>query len=220
MPNRTLLLVAVVLFSATVYAQAPQERINGDVVALDGATLQVKPAAGNAVAVKLAPNARISLRSPANLAALEQGMYVGATATPQPDGTLLASEIQVFPEAMRGTGEGHRPMATPGDTMTNATVSTIAGAAPAARGTTTNATVATVGGAAGGKASRTLMLTYKGGEKQVVVPEGITIFRTDIVDRAALRPGAHVLVYAATQPDGTLLSERVSVGKDGYVPVR
>lgn len=219
MPNRTLLLVAVALFSATVYAQAPQERISGDVVALDGATLQVKPAAGNAVAIKLAPNARISQRSPANLGALEQGMYVGATAAPQPDGTLLASEIQVFPEGMRGTGEGHRPMATPGDTMTNATVSTIAGAVPAARGTTTNATVATVGGA-GGKTSRTLMLTYKGGEKQVVVPEGITIFRTDIVDRAALKPGAHVIVYALPQPDGSLAAERVSVGKDGYVPVR
>ena len=142
------------------------------------------------------------------------------TAAPQADGTLVASEVQVFPESMRGTGEGHRPMspdsgASAGATMTNATVASVAGAK--AGNTMTNATVSSV---APGERAMRMTLTYKGGEKIVVVPEGILVFMTEVADRSSLVPGAHVVAYVAKQPDGILVAERVSVGKNGYVPPR
>jgi len=79
----------------------------------------------------------------------------------------------------------------------------------------TNATVAGMSAAPG---SRTLTLTYKGGEKTVVVPEGAPIVMLEPADRGALVPGAHVIVYAAPQSDGTLSADRVTVGIHGFVP--
>ena len=91
-------------------------------------------------------------------------------------------------------------------------------ASPALAGnTTTNATVSSV---APGERALRMTLTYKGGEKIVVVPEGILVFMTEVADRSSLVPGAHVVAYVAKQPDGVLLAERVSVGKNGYVPPR
>jgi hypothetical protein len=168
------------------------------------------------VEVKLAPDARLSGRSPADAAKLAPGAFVGTTAVQQPDGTLLAREVHVFPESMRGRGEGHRPMDNePGRTMTNATITGVGGHGATQRDTMTNATVAGMSAASG---SRTLTLAYKGGEKTVVVPEDVPIVMLEPADRSALVPGAHVIVYAAPQGDGTLATERVTVGKNGFVP--
>lgn len=214
MNARSLLSFGLALLAGVAQAQTPLEKISGVVVALDGGMLQVRSAAAQAIAIKLGPNARITVRTPTEFATLAPGMYLGTTAVPQPDGTLLASEVHVFPEAQRGTGEGHRPMDTPGNTMTNATVSKVADGAAAPRNTMTNATVATVAGSA----RNSMTLTYKGGEKVIVVPDGIPILLGDAGDRTLLTPGANVVVYAARQPDGSLATERVSIGKGSFVP--
>src|SRR5437762_13565355 len=121
-------------------AQAPGERLSGEVMNLDGGKLTIKTAAGQPLIVVLADNARVTIRAQGDASQLTQGLYVGATAAPQPDGTLLASQISVFPESMRGTNEGHRPMANlPGSTMTNATVQQVANSV-------TNASVTGVSG--------------------------------------------------------------------------
>ena len=209
------LILGFVLVTGIGAAQMPPQKISGDVVALDGATLRLT-SGGRIVSVKLADAARISARSPATVGGITPGAFVGATAVPQADGTLLASEIQIFPESLRGTGEGHRPMAAPaGATMTNATVRAVTPAA--ARNTMTNATVASATSTPEG---RTLKLTYTGGEKVVVVPGDALVFATDVGTRDLLVAGAHVVVYAQPQSDGMLVAERVSVGKDGYVPPR
>ena len=214
---RSLLLL---LCAAPAWGQTPGTRITGDVVLLQGQDLEVGATGGEKLAIRLSDKLRVSARSPGDPRMIQQGAFVGVTAVPQADGTLLASDVQVFPESMRGTGEGHRPMspdsgAAAGSTMTNATVATVA----AAKGgsTMTNATVSNV---ATGDGAVHWKLAYKGGEKDVVVPPGATIMITEIVDRSALVPGAHVVAYVTRQPDGVLLSERVSVGKNGYVPPR
>jgi hypothetical protein len=87
---------------------------------------------------------------------------------PQADGTLRAFEIQVFPDSMRGVGEGHHPWdLQPQSTMTNGTVGDV---------------VVTQG--------RTLTLRYKDGEKTVVVPENAPIITYGVGSRAMLVPGA------------------------------
>ena len=123
-------LFALCLVSAVGVAQTQTttQAIRGDVVAINGANLQVKSTTGPTVAITLSDKVRVNARVPATLDAITQGLYVGTTATPQPDGTLLASEVHIFPETLRGSGEGHRPMDTvPGSTMTNATVASVTG---------------------------------------------------------------------------------------------
>jgi hypothetical protein len=215
--TRLLLIVALLAGGEIALAQAQTQKIAGDIVRVDGLRLEVKTAGGQAVTVKLTDNFRLSVRSAADATKLAPGTYVGTTAVPQPDGTLLAREVHVFPESMRGTGEGHRAMdvAEPGSTMTNATIASVGGRGAAARGTATNATVAEVSGASDG---HTLTLVYKGGEKVVVVPENVPVVMVEPADRSLLVPGAHVVVYAAVQPDGTLATERLTVGKNGFVP--
>lgn len=205
--------------TSAVLAQTQAQKISGEVVLLEGSRLEVKSTNGQALTIKLADKARFSARSPADLATITAGSFIGTTAVPQADGTLLASEVRVFPESMRGTGEGHRPMDNePGNTMTNATVTGIAAAGVSKpRDTMTNATVANVAVAQNENGKR-LTLTYKGGEKVVFVPDGIPIMMTGPGDRSLLVPGAHVVVYAAKQHDGVLVAERVSVGTKGYVP--
>jgi len=198
--------------------QTSTQRISGDVVVLKGHDLEVKTGAGEIVTVHLADNVRVSARSAADLNAIAPGAFLGTTAVPLADGTLSAVEVHVFPESMRGPGEGHRPMdtAAPGSTMTNATVTNVAPTAKAAaRSTMTNATVESV---ASGAPGRRMTLKYKDGEKIVVVGNSVPVVMVEPGDESMLVPGAHVLVTTSKQLDGRLTSDRVSVGKNGLVP--
>ena len=135
----------------------------------------------------------------ASIADIKENTFLGTAAMPQTDGTQKALEVHIFPEQMRGTGEGHRPYAAvPNSTMTN--------------GTASGATVTSVEGS-------TITLKYKGGEKKIIVPPGTPIVRYGIGSRSDLKPGAHVTVLAATKkPDGTFEANRINVGREGVVP--
>ncbi len=202
------------LFAMAGTAFSAEQQIAGDIVKVEGSTVEVKSKAGEVVDVRVPDTARISGRAPSDLSKVTEGVFVGATAVPQADGTLLAREVHIFPESMRGTGEGHRPWGSePGSTMTNATVSNVGAAGR--KSTMTNATVSKVSGAEGGKK---MTLTYKGGEKTVIVPRSAPVVTVEPADRSNLVPGAHVIVYAAAQTDGTLAAQRVSIGMQGSVP--
>jgi len=102
----------------------------------------------------------------------------------------------------------------PGSTMTNATVSSVS-SAPVAKNSMTNATVSKVDTLGGG---RMLHLTYKGGAQDILVPANVPVVRFAAGDRAALTPGAHVIVYPTTSASGNLIASRISVGASGSVP--
>ena len=189
--------VAVAGFVSVASAQAPAQRIRGDVMALDGNTLQVKSRTGETLTVKLADNFAVSAIAKRDLANVVPGAFIGTATMARPDGTLQALEVLIFPEAARGSNEGHYPWdLQPGSMMTNATVSE----------------VVAVDGA------RRITLKYKDGEKVVLVPPDTPIVTFEPGDRAMLVPGAHVMFGATKQPDGTLTAARVNVGKDGLVP--
>jgi hypothetical protein len=212
-----LLLCLCVVAGGLARAQTPPSRVRGDIVSVNGTALQLRADSGQMLAVKLADHYTVSARSHADLAKIAPGAFVGTTAVPGPDGTLTAVEVHVFPESMRGTGEGHRPMdAAPGSTMTNATVASVAVGRQAAAGRTmTNATVAAV---AGGDQERRMTLRYNGGEKVVAIPKDTPIVMMEAGDPAMLVPGAHVIVSGVQQNDGSVLAERITVGKDGLIP--
>jgi len=199
--------------AVTAFAQQPlaPERVRGDVVSLTGNVLTVHTRGGPKVTLQLPDEAKVALADKADLASIAEGTFVGTAAVAQPDGTLRALEVHLFPEAMRGTGEGHRPWdLKPGSSMTNATVVQVGGA-PSSM---TNATVKKVSGAG----ERTLVLGYKDGEKTVVVPPGTPVVKLEPADRSALTPGAHVFVIATKGPDGKLTATRLTVGKGSVVP--
>lgn len=195
----TAVMLALVLTAAApALAQTQALRIRGQIERLDGQTLAIKPrAGGETLLVKLADNFAVTGVVPLTLADIVPGKFVGAASRPQPDGSLKAIEVLVFPDAMRGSGEGHYPWDLTPDSMM------------------TNANVAEVQSVSGG---RSMLLRYKDGEKRIVVPEGAPIVTFVPADRAALVTGAHVLVGAQRQADGTLTAPRVTVGLNGLMP--
>jgi Domain of unknown function (DUF5666) len=185
------------LFAASfAAAQAPQVvRIRATIESVDGTLINAKSRDGVEMKVQLAPNAPVSEVVKASLSDIKQGDYVAVTAMPQPDGSQKAVAILIFPEALRGLGEGHRPWdLTPGSTMTNATV---------------GSEVTSVDGA-------TLTVTYKGGEQKVVVPSDSVIVKYKKATAADLKAGQKIFVAGAKKlADGTLQAPNVAFGDYG-----
>ncbi len=193
---------------------SPERHVRGDLVAVSGNVATVKSREGETIKLELADDVRISAASKADLASIDQNGFIGTTAVPQADGTLRALEVHVFPESMRGAGEGHRPWdLKPGSSMTNATISGVTGSAPTS--TMTNANVANVSRGAG---AMKLVLKYPQGEKTVVVPAGTPIVKLEPADRSLLVPGAHIFAAGSSKSDGTLIAQRMVVGAGGVVP--
>ena len=173
-------------------AQTPQ-RVKGVIEKADSGALVLKAAGGQDVSVKLASNVAVSQVVPMKGSDIKAGSFIGAGARPQADGTLKAIQVYVFPEAMRGTGEGHRDWILPESTMTNATVAD---------------TVTSVDGAG-------MTLNYKGGEKKLVIPADAVVYTTKPVGASDLKPGVDALVYTTKSDDGSTTSARVVIAKDG-----
>jgi hypothetical protein len=208
----TLVLLASAATAQVSSGKPTQEHVRGDVVAVDANTIKVKSRTGETLTLKLADDARFSLAEKADLADIRDGTFIGTTAVPQSDGSLRAIEVHLFPESMRGTGEGYRPWdLKPGSTMTNARVAGVDSKGEKSPSTMTNATVTKVAG-------RKLTLKYAGGEKAVVVPPDTTVVKLEPSDRSRVAPGAHLFAVASREPDGTLRAERVIIGKNGLVP--
>lgn len=196
----------------------PEEHVRGVIASVAGDTVTVKSPDGRAqTTLKVSDAARVSLASKGSLDAIRKDGFVGVTAVEGQGGTLRALEVHVFPEAMRGAGEGHRPWdLKPGSSMTNAMVSGVEGAKGGASGSTmTNATVSSAEGASGGKK---LELTYKDGKKTVVVPPNVPVVVLEKADRSALKPGERVFAAGQKEADGTVIVQRMVVGKNGVVP--
>jgi hypothetical protein len=191
---------AIIAASCTAYAQQPPTvRLRGTIEKVDGNTLTLKSRDGAELRLTLADDARVVAVVKASLADIKEGTFLGSAAMPQADGSQKALEVHIFPEQMRGTGEGHRPYApVPNSTMTNGTVG--------------GATVTGVDGS-------TIIVKYKDGEKKIIVPPNAPIVRYEIGSKADLKSGAAYTVLAATkQADGTYSAARINVGRDGIVP--
>ena len=198
-PNSALRAAAFALALCTagaVCAQSPALRLRGSVKSFDGTTLLVAERSGETVPLALADNFSVNEVVPIEPAAIRAGSFVGIASMPQPDGTLRALEVVVFPEAARGSGEGHSNWdLMPGSTMTNATVAELASAPQ----------------------GRSLVLKYKDGQKNVVVPDGVPVVTFKPGDRALLVPGAKVIVFAQSR-DGKPTALRALAGRDGFAP--
>jgi hypothetical protein len=197
--------VACAAVVANLSALAQQSvRVRGTIEQVDGPVLTITSRGGGTLKVTIADDVKVLAMVKASLADIKPGSYVGSTALPQADGRWQAVEVHIFPEAMRGVGEGDRPMDyRPQSTMTNGTVGNVADA----RG---GATVAKQEGT-------TLTLKYKEGEKKIDVVPDTVIYTYAPGSQDELKPGVIVSAAATKQPDGTLMTARINVAR-GIVP--
>jgi hypothetical protein len=197
---RTLVAAAMVAASS-IYAIGQQppapSRVRGTIVSVDGDVLSVKSRSGEDVKLRMTGDVRVVGIIKISLSDIKLGSFVGTTTVPGADGRQIAVEVHVFPESMRGTGEGSRPYdLRPNSTMTNATVAE---------------TVA-------GNDGQTLLVKYKDGEKKVVVAPDTPVVTYVPADKSELKPGDKIIAFVKQLADGSFETNRVSVGRDGLTP--
>jgi hypothetical protein len=192
--------LSALAFAGVALAQTPAakpSRIRGEIVAMDGNVLKVHRRSGDTVSIELKPAITVSAVKAMQLSDIKPGSFVGTAATTGTDGKLTATEVVVFPESARGTGEGHYDWDLgPNSTMTNANVDTVVQ----------------------GTSGRNLKLSYKGGSNDVTVPPNVPIVTFAPAARADLTPGKKVFVVATAAAQGAFVAQRVVVEKDGVAP--
>jgi len=193
-----ILVAAIALLGLTTIAEAQVVRLRGVIESVNGDMLTVHTREGETAIVRLKQGAPIGAIVKAELADIKPGLFVGAAALPGPEGALKALEVHIFPESMRGSGEGFRPFdLTPGSSMTNGNISAV------------------VDGVDGPR----LTVSYKGGEQTILVQRNTPIVAMTTGAPEDLNSGAGVIVFATGQgADGVWEAARVIVGRDGVKP--
>jgi hypothetical protein len=195
-------LIALALIAASSGAALAQQsptpsRVRGAIESVDGDVIAVKSRSGEDVKLHMTSDMKVIDVVKMSLADIKVGSFVGATTVPGPDGIPTAVEVHVFPEAMRGTGEGSRPYdLRPNSTMTNATVAE----------------------SVAGNDGHTLLVKYKDGEKKVVVSPETPVVTFVPGEKSDLKAGAKVIAFMKQLPDGSYETNRVNVGRDGLTP--
>ena len=196
-------LIAAAMVAASVFGAIAQQpptptRVRGTIEGVDGDLLVVKSRGGEDVKLHLTSDVKVVGIIKISLADIKLGSFIGTTTVPGADGRQNAVEVHVFPEDMRGTGEGSRPYdLRPNSTMTNATVAE-----------------QQVTGADG----QTLMIKYKDGEKKVTVGTDTPVVTYVPGEKADLKVGAKIIAFIKQLPDGSYETNRISVGRDGLTP--
>ncbi|SEB15497.1 hypothetical protein [Paraburkholderia sartisoli] len=186
-------------FAGAAFAQAPAKpsRIRGEIVSLNGDVMKVHRRSGDMVSIEVKPDTGVSAVKAMQLSDIKPGAFVGTAATTGTDGKLTATEVLVFPESARGTGEGHYAWdLSPNSSMTNANVDTVVE----------------------GTSGRDLKLSYKGGTNVVTVPPNVPVVTLTSAARVDLVPGKKVFVVATPATQGTFVAQRVVVEKNGVAP--
>ena len=197
---RTLAAASLALVCLALPATAQDTvRVRGTVERIEGPVYIVKTRDGSEVKLVTVEDKPLFVAIvPATMKDIKQGMYVGSAGMMQEDGTQKAIEVHIFPESMRGTGDGHYDWdLLPKSKMTNGNV---------------EQTVTGVDGPV-------LNVKYKDGEKKLVVTPQTVIVTYEFGKREEVQPGTKIFVAAAKkQPDGTLLTPRITYGRNGEGP--
>ena len=173
-------------------------RIRGTIERIEGPVYVVKNRDGTELKLTLTDNPLFVAIVPAKMSDIKSGMFVGSAGMMQPDGTQKAIEVHIFPESMRGTGEGHYDWdLLPKSKMTNASV---------------EHAVDSVDG-------QVLSVKYKDGEKKLLVTPETVVVTYEIGKKDEVQPGTKIFVAAAKkQPDGTVQAPRITYGRNGQAP--
>ena len=222
-----LIFAAAGIFALSVAALAasPPMNVRGTIAQVDGNTIDIKERDGGVAKIHLADNAKIVSVAKASLSDIKPGSFIGTAATPGTNGKLQAIEVHIFPESMRGTGEGNRAWdLTPKSSMTNGTAapkSSMTNGTVAQKSSMTNGTVAqksnkVESNKVNSVEGNDVTVNFNGGTKIVTVTSDTKVVTLVPGDRSELKPNAKIFIPAATRtPGGALEANRVTVGKDG-----
>jgi hypothetical protein len=200
--KKLILLAALVALSAQAAAPEP-ERVRGTIQSFDGQTLQVATAGHGVVKISVGERTGINGLEKKTVKDIHDDTFIGTTAVKGANGRWQATEVHIFPESMRGAGEGHYAWDLPNSTMTNAAVA----------------------GIAGKRKGRTLHLKYStnqgaatGGVVDVAITDKTAIVAFTSGDRTLLVPGASVFALVVPQTDDTAAAVAIVVETHGVKP--
>ena len=196
----TALLLIPVLAVAPAAQPPPTQHVRGQITAADAVSITVKTRAGTTLRLALAPDLGVTSLTKADFSDVKVETYVGSATVPirpaprsEDMPTLTALELRIFPESMKGAGEGQRKWdLTPDSTMTNGTVYALEG--------------------------RVVSIRFKGNERAVHVPAHAPVIKIGPGDKGLLKQGAHIFAVAQKGANGNLTALGIFVGKDGLVP--
>lgn len=199
---RTKLLASAMAFSVSIgvaagvaHAASPVlQRVPGVVQALVGDMLDITTSTG-VVHTTMTPATTVAVVTHARPGDLKPGVFVGSTAVRQPDGSFKATEVHVFPESMRGSGQGNYPWEGPQVTMTNGAVAVLKGTK-----------------------GRVMTVDYGTGTKDILVPDSVPIVNIGPAQRSQVVKGVQVLVVGTPAGSGPLPATFVILGSPGVKP--
>jgi hypothetical protein len=178
--------------------------VRGSVVSVSATQAVIKSDTGS-VTVALAQPFHLYTRATSDLSHAKESTFIGVTTVKQPDGSEKATEIHIFPEELRGVGEGSRMM-TPdaganASRMTNGNVSasrmTNGSASPSRM---SNGNVSSTNGSS-------LVVQYAGGSQNVTVPPSTPVTELKLTTKN-LAAGDQVAILATKGADGSLTADK------------
>ena len=209
---------------AALAATGMPERVRGTIASATADSVTVDTYSDKPVNLALTGNTTYLKVEKSDLNKIEKGSFIG-TATKDVGGTQVALEVVIFPPSMRGTGEGHYAWdqipdttlsgaAATSSSMTNGNVAAVSTSVPNVNSTMTNGDVA-ASQSRGGVTH--LVVTYKGGQQDVLVPPTTPIVTFRPGTKALVAKGNDVFVKA-TQTGSSLVADTVAVGVGGVRP--
>jgi hypothetical protein len=190
----------IIALSASASAQqAPPAALRGVIerVSPDRESFDVKTRDGQERTLRLPADAKVARVAAASLADVKPGVYVGVAAVPGEGEALKALEVHIFPESMRGVGDGYRPFdLAPGSTMTNGAI---------------NVRVDAVDGPQ-------IVVAYNGGQKSITIDKSTPIVAIEPGGLGDLMVGAAIVARGGAGPGGDYEANRIVVGVGGVVP--
>jgi len=188
---RSLLIALVIGFAGLLALPAASQqnelRIRATIAKIDDNLLVFKGKAAGISSVSLDSETAVFITQPSSLSAIKAGDYIASAAVKGVDGKLRSKELRIFPEALRGIGEGQRPMNAPDTLMTNASVSEVV-AAPE---------------------GQVVKVKYKDGTAELIVGPQVPITAVVAADASVLKPGKMVFILTDKAPDGTFRAKRI-----------
>jgi hypothetical protein len=181
------------LYQTAVAASMPK-RVHGTIDKVDNGVMEVTTRGGDKMTFKLAATTSVVGITKATASDIKSGTFIGTAAMPQPDGTLKAMEVHIFPASMNGTGEGERPWDQgKNSTMTNGMVGDVVG-----------------------NDGHSFTVKFDGKERKVMVPDNAPVVMMVPADQTLLTTGAKVIVFA--DPKDPKTAARIAVGENGVTP--
>lgn len=173
---------------------APPKRIRATIDAVTDSSIDITSRGGQKMSLKLSPDLKVIGITRSSLSEIKPGSFIGTAAMPQADGSLKAMEVHIFPDSMKGTGEGEHPWDQGKDSkMLNGLVGDVVGTD-----------------------GHSFMVKYGDKQEKVMVPDNVPVVAMAPADRSLLKPGAKVIIFAAS--GDSQIVNRITVGENGLTP--